>query len=510
MKKFSLHKQHKWFGLCICFFIMMFSLSGIVLNHREAVAEMDVSRKYLPKAYRFSQWNNGLLRGTLVLDDEGWGECRSEQTTAEVPASKVLIYGAGGLWLTDSLASFCKDFNEGLPPGADLRNIRAVVQMPDGKLFAVGSFGLFERRLNGIWQEVKLPKSKGERLSDLTSRGDTLVVLSRSFVYVAASPYKSFQKVELRKPLGRSVKVTLFRTVWLLHSGELFGPGGKLVADALALVFLLLALTGLGYWLVPKIVKRRGQRTMRALRATKFLHDKTGRFTIVLTLLVCLTGWCLRPPLMVPLVLHKTRPLPLPSLGSSNPWQDKLRMIRFDDTFNDWLISTSDGFYALRDWKALPIKLSTAPPVSVMGLNVWQKDGEGRWLCGSFSGLYAWDREWNISYDFFTGSTESQAGKSPFGDVAVSGFSYDFAKGPCVVTYGAGTSQIFQPESLSTLPMSLWNVALEVHSGRIYFGSAATLFFIFLAGAAILWCLWSGWLIRERRRRSERRTHPAA
>lgn len=504
MKKISLHSQHKWFGIGLCLFLVLFSLSGILLNHREVVSGADVSRKFLPKSYRFSQWNNGLLKGTLVLREEAESEGDFSGTLSEKSASRVLIYGAGGLWLTDSLANSWEDFNQGLPSGADLRNIRAVVQMPKGEIFAVGSFGLFKRRLNGIWQEVKLPKSKGERLSDLTSRGDTLVVLSRSHVYLAPSPYISFEKIELRKqPLGPSPSVSLFRTLWLLHSGELLGFGGKLVADAVALVFLFLAFSGLFYWLVPTKVKLRAKRMRQALRSTRLLHEKAGRFTIVLTFLVCLTGWCLRPPLMVPLVLTKTRPLPLPSLGSVNPWQDKLRMIRFDDSFNDWIISTSDGFYALRDLKASPKKLSNAPPVSVMGLNVWQKDSVGYWLCGSFSGLYEWSREWNLSCDFFTGLPPSHAGKSPFGEVAISGFSADFSKGPCVVTYGAGTQLIPQPESLSTLPMSLWNVALEVHSGRIFFGSAATFFFIFLAGGAILWCLWSGWLIRRKRPRGK-------
>ncbi len=35
---------------------------------------------------------------------------------------------------------------------------------------------------------------------------------------------------------------------------------------------------------------------------------------------------------------------------------------------------------------------------------------------------------------------------------------------------------------MNQLPMSLWNVALEAHSGRIFIGSIATYIFIFVMG----------------------------
>ena len=59
----------------------MFCLSGIVLNHRQLFADINVSRGILPGQYEFSQWNNGLLRGTLRYKDNKNHE-------------KVFIYGA--------------------------------------------------------------------------------------------------------------------------------------------------------------------------------------------------------------------------------------------------------------------------------------------------------------------------------------------------------------------------------------------------------------------------------
>lgn len=76
--------------------------------------------------------------------------------------------------------------------------------------------------------------------------------------------------------------------------------------------------------------------------------------------------------------------------------------------------------------------------------------------------------------------------------------SQDF-EGPVIAEYYEGTSFAAQPTNMNRLPMSLWNVALEVHSGRFFIGSIATYIFIFVMGVLALWCLWSGYKIRLRR-----------
>ena len=66
MNKRTLRKQHKWIGIGITFFILMFCVSGILLNHRSLIKNVDISRKYLPNNYKYENWNGGLLRGTLA------------------------------------------------------------------------------------------------------------------------------------------------------------------------------------------------------------------------------------------------------------------------------------------------------------------------------------------------------------------------------------------------------------------------------------------------------------
>ena len=518
MKRATWRKHHKWVGICLSFFLLMFCLSGIVLNHRAWLSGVDVSRGRLPAAYRFRNWNNGLLRGTLR-----WAEARpsARQTMAAGDSSvHVLVYGAGGIWLTDPSGRAFADFNRGLPTGADRRSVRAMARTAGGDLFALTSFGLF-RLDRGVGQEpsgspsasapaplanlntarwisVPVPTLPGERLTDLATRGDSIVALGRSRLYVARAPYDCFRAVELQQPADHDGRVTLFRLFWLLHSGELFGLPGQLVVDALALVLIVLIVTGWMYWLLPHrihLLRRRGRDVRaagRLMNRSLRWHNSLGRWTIVLTLLLCFTGWCLRPPLLIPLALTSVPPPPGTTLHSANPWRDKLRMLAYDETEGDWLLSTSAGFYTLRTWDDVPQAATAgAPPVSVMGLNVLRMDPQGRWLCGSFSGLYVWDRRAGRSWAY--GASTSS------GEQSTAGYSSDFLVGPVVVDYSSGTDLIAQSQSLSTLPISLWNLALEVHTGRIYLGSLATLFFVFIAGAAALWCLWSGWKLRRRK-----------
>lgn len=495
MKRTTWKKHHKWFGLILCFFMLMFGVSGIILNHRRAVADIEVSRTLLPDDYLYRNWNRGLLRGTLPY-------------TSRDSVRRVLLYGTSGIWLCDTAGRTVADFNRGLPAAADYRNIRNVVQRPDGSLWAAGQFGLYRyQEQKQCWTACPLPMDEEEKLSDLTFRGDTLIAVGRSYLYVSRSPFRSFQRIRLQEPAGYDGRVSLFRMVWLLHSGELFGLGGKLVVDALAVIFMLLCVSGLLYWLLPKRIRRQkaaGRHpafSLRLLKASLNIHDGFGRYTFILLLLVAFTGWCLRPPLLIAVVQGRAPIIPHTTLDDHNAWQDKLRLLRYDEACGDWLLSTSEGMYSLSALSAVPQPVHQSLPVSVMGLNVWQKDASGQWLLGSFSGMYRWDRQRQTVTDYFTGEPAPETAGPPFGKYAVSGYSADFAGAPFTVEYNRGTDSLKMPDSLAALPLSLWNVAQEIHTGRIYTClGQGTLLFIFFAGGVALWCLWTGFAVRRRKR----------
>ena len=140
MKRKTWVKNHKWIGIIITFFLVMFCLSGIVLNHRQLFSDINVSRGILPGHYEFNQWNNGLLRGTLRYKDNK-------------NKDKVFIYGAAGVIQTDTTASHFTEYNQGLPAGADYRQMRGMAKTTQNDLFAVSVIDLYKLGKNASWQK---------------------------------------------------------------------------------------------------------------------------------------------------------------------------------------------------------------------------------------------------------------------------------------------------------------------------------------------------------------------
>ncbi len=454
--------------------------------------KLNVSRGLLPHSFQFDNWNNGLFRGSLKVDKSIIGK---KKTSSD---RNILVYGAGGFYLTDSIGKVYEDFNKGLPEGADSRKIRNVVVTRSGKMFAVASYDLYAYEAE--WKSIptdKLTDVLNPRFTDIAVRGDSLIVLGRSNIYLSLPPYDTFEEITIKSPHGYKGEVTLFRLVWLLHNGELFGIPGKVFIDLVGLLFIFLSISGIIIWIAGK------GRFPKLFRWNFKWHEKLGRWTIAATIFMTLTGWALRPPFLIALVKNTVKPIPYTVLDSDNAWYDKLRMIIYDETHHDWIMSTSSGFYSLKNFEDVPKRLKGTPPVSAMGLNVMKRVGTN-WLLGSFSGMFTWNREKCESFDYFTGSPAPKHGGAPFGKVAIAGYSDDFAIRNVVCTYDKGilTEQLPQPEEMRTLPISVWSLALEVHTGRIYtfMCGAETLIFIFVSGLVVALILWSGWKLRIRKK----------
>lgn len=485
---------HRWVGLVFSVFILLFSVSGIILNHRSLFSSCEVSRSWLPQAYHIENWNQGIVKGTL-----SWGD-------------SLLAYGQSGVWLTDSTFSSWKDMNTGFAKGIDNRKITNLVQTGDGQLWCSALYDIYRYDVDSsIWQSIELP-CNSERISDMALRGeDTLVVITRSTLYEAIAPEYKFTEKHLQTPEGYESKVSLFKTVWMLHSGELFGTVGRLVVDALGIVLIVLCLTGLVFFTLPYCMRRtKAAETRRRfgnwMKWNLHLHNKLGAGLFILTITLSVSGMCLRPPLMVPLVMTQTKPLPGTALDQENVMHDKLRGIRWDKEQNCWLLSTSEGFYKLSEDLSkgclYSIDRKSAPPVSPMGITVFRKYGED-WLVGSMSGLFLWNPMQGKVTDYFTGQLyEKQAGY-PVGSRAVMGWSADFGEKPIVFEYSGSINENLppMPEVLRKQPMSLWNFALELHVGRCYepfLGSVFSVLFVFISGLILTLTLVSGYIIYRR------------
>lgn len=542
---FTWKKYHRWLGLVLSVFMLVFCVSGIILNHREVFSGCEVSRKWLPASYYIKNFNNGVVKGTVVKKS-------AAHSLSSENCDSVLAYGCAGVFLTDSRLSTWQDFNAGLPESIDERNVRHVVKAKDGSLWCAALRDVYRYDENSHrWKKVELPGNE-ERIMDVALAKDsmTVVALTRSRVFTivpfvqygeivkigksSSETYRVESKI-IPAPKKYEPKTTLFKLVWHLHSGEFFGLPGKLVVDAIALVLIVLSITGILLFILPYGIRRakklaakaRMKRLGKQFAWNMKWHNKIGYVTIVLTLWIAITGMCLRPPLMVPLVLSK---LPQTVGEDGNVWQDKLRAIRWDVVQGDWLVSISEGFLRVdEDFSQTPKMLpdDECPKLSPMGVTVWESDGKGGWIVGSFRGIYRWNpvnHSLNQILDYFTGKPSEETSMIPISDNLVCGYSEDFlggkplvfdfakgvedAKGQAVALCNDEPKKSRNEESMSdliceTAPMSLWNVALELHVGRCYspFLGPLSDLFVFLSGLLITLVLLSGYIISHRRRK---------
>ena len=531
-KHFTWKKYHRWFGLILSVFMLVFCVSGIILNHRQLFADCDVSRSFLPPAYHIQNFNNGIIKGSIRID---WHADLASAGGIKASDDSILAYGYGGIWLTDTKMKSWKDFNKGLPENVDGRNIRNMVQTKNGEIWCAATMDVY--RFDGKeWKMFPLADNK-ERITDITLTKDStsIIAMTRSAVYEisgkktdaanekrdaanekrdAISEKTNVTRKIIGQPEGFIPEVTLFKTVWHLHSGAFFGLTGRLVVDAIAIVLIILSITGIILFILPYRIRR--QKRLQAREKMQKLgkqmvfnakwHNKLGYTTIILTLWLAITGMCLRPPLMIPLAMNKTTE----KVKDGNVWHDKLRAIRWDAAEGNWLVSTSEGFLRVDEhFQHKPILLNKekAPKVSPMGVTVFESDGKGGWLVGSFSGMFRWYPEKNLIVDYFTGKQNIEKSMIPISNHLVSGYSKDFFGGKEVIfDYSKGASldeTTSTPELLSATPMSLWNVALELHVGRCYspFLGPLSDLFVFISGLLITLVLLSGYIILKRRKK---------
>lgn len=492
----KLRKFHKWPGIAITLFVILFSLSGIFMNHRELISPIDVNRKILPAEYSYQNWNKGAVKSVCQLGGDS-----------------ALVYGNIGVWLTTDHFNTFQDWNAGFPAGTDNRKISKILKTPEGKLFAGTYFGLYQYSFaHHEWQKKQLPVSE-ERITDLILKETQIVVQTRSFLMKSADG-RSFQVIQLPAPAGYDGKTSLFKTLWLLHSGEIWGPAGKLVVDLFGLAILIISLTGLMHFLFPQWLKRRRKRKkdnaklVSARNTNLHWHNRLGWIFIPFLIFVTTTGMFLRPPLLIAIASSSVSPIPTTALSSPNPWYDKLRRVLYDEQQHIFLFSTNDGiFFTDENFQEPMRRLPGEPPVSVMGCNVLEKKGGSTYLVGSFNGLFLWHPLSGQVFDYLSGNayaTPETVGPPVskdmidgwFTDSSGKEFYFDYNRGVLPIRHNSRFGEM-GAEIIRESPISLWNLSLEVHTGRIFEPILGMFYILYvpLAGICILVVLISGFFI---------------
>lgn len=459
---------HRWPGLIASFFLFFWCISGIVLNHRQTFADFEVNRKYLASEYQYKNWNNASLKGSVKIGSDS-----------------ALVYGNIGVWLTDSLFTEFEDFNDGFASGIDNRKIYKVLKTSNGGILAATLFGLYIHLDDG-WKKISLPV-KEQQVVGLTMAKDSIYIMTRSHLLVSADIPSSYQFLEIKvlAPDGYDHKIGLFKTLWEIHSGGIYGKIGKVVVDFVALSFMFFIVSGLVYYFAPGIIKRRKKRNREnggLKKLTSFSvkwHNKLGIWLAILLMLTTVSGMFLRPPLLIAIANAHVDKLKYTELDSPNAWFDRFRDVLYDEKYDRFLIGTVEGIYFAEDeFKSAPYLAPAQPPVSVMGINVFEKLGDGDYLVGSFYGLYRWIPAHHIVQDYITKSTKFLIDPSgpPLGQFMSAGYIQKSDGKAYHLDYNLGAIPINTSEAfiempvqiLKQSPISLWNFSLEVHTARLF------------------------------------------
>lgn len=234
----SLYVWHRYIGLAVALFVILLSVTGIVLNHTGAL-KLD---------HRFVQ-------STLLLDWYG----------IEAPATAIRYrVGEKSIALLDTQLSIDTKQLDGeitSLTGSLMQNDMLIVGEQDGLLLLTPEGQLIERlgRNEGVPQNI-------ERLG-ITSEGQLVVVTATGLYSVDANYMKWIDWSGDREAIAWSLPSQLEdaelaalqtrfrgqilpweRVILDLHSGRFFGEWGPWLMDAAALLMLFLAGSGVFIW----------------------------------------------------------------------------------------------------------------------------------------------------------------------------------------------------------------------------------------------------------------------
>lgn len=489
-----LRKYHKWSGIILTLFLILFSVSGIILNHRQTFAKISIDRKHLHKAYRYNKWNIASVKEMYKLSPDS-----------------VFAYGNIGIWLTDSTLSQFEDFNAGFPEGVDYRKAFKILRY-DNQLYAGMLYGFYRYDSNAReWKMIELP-IREKNVVDMAVDDGEMLVMTRSHM-LKTKDGKHFEEIKLPPPEGFDNKVGLFKTLWVIHSGEIYGRIGILVVDLIAIITIFLSVTGIILYISKENIKRHKsnpvakKKNLKQYRWNIKWHNKIGWTTAILLIITTTTGIFLRPPLLAAIFKTNVAKIPYTELDTPNPWYDILRRIIYLPENDIHVISTYDAFYYSPDEFKTMIKFEEQPPASVMGVTVLEDLGKDKLLIGSFEGLFEWNFQTGHVFDAIkkVDYVKPEKAGPPVGDYKVSGYGFNTDGDKILFDYEFGAlgvdKKVHFPEMpeniLKESPMSLWGLSLEIHTGRIYTPILGIFYVLVvpLVGLFAIFCIVAGFVI---------------
>ncbi len=463
---------HKYVGLLLILFVGWMSISGIVLNHPDWISGLSVPRWLVPPQYRIHDWSRGALRGAAF---------------SEHNPSLGYIGGSQGVWKTvDGGRSFRRQDN-GFPTSHVYRQVASLIlcEQTPARLVAGTRGGLYVCEVgNEVWRHVPLGPER-EPVRKILRVGDELLVFTSSHAYRAAATASSmtFQELPLPRANESARSVPLIRLFFDLHSGKIWGLAGQLLFDLAGLLLVFLCVSAFYIWYWPwRQRRRRDVSTVPRAGVYRWLlkyHLKLGIWSAAVLLIIGVTGFFMRPPMLVALA-HGSVPAKLyPGLLPDNPWHEDIHNALYDAIDNRILIETRDGFWsAPADFSEPFVEAEFPAPIFVMGSTVLEPYETGGFLVGSFSGIFHLERESGAAIDLLAGRDTQDVSRMRPAELMATGYLRTPDGEEFVATHHNGLLPLgsAQRDGRFGMPaamkqefrLPLWNFLFELHNGRIF------------------------------------------
>jgi hypothetical protein len=237
-RKRTILAWHRWLGLTSALFLVSLSLTGLALNHTEWLKLDQIS-----------------VRNSFILQRYGMAG-GAEITTFRIHQSDTLAHLDGQLFYNGSTLA-----SGSTPLGIVEGDPITVVATGEGLIYLSTSGELVETISNSQLPYTTLTAigiSPGGRPLLVTTEG----LWTADADWIDFSPYEGsytvapLEQAELSAATEATILeafqgggVSLYRVLLDLHSGRLFGWGGRTLMDLTAVAILILITSGIGGWL---------------------------------------------------------------------------------------------------------------------------------------------------------------------------------------------------------------------------------------------------------------------
>lgn len=441
--------------------------SGVLLNHPRLIAGFSVPGWLIPGHYHLRNWN----RSSLI-----------KMVFSQRRPETGFLCGKQGVWQTDDGARTFQPLKDGFPDSRfyGKTNDILLIERGSSSLLAGTDGGLYAcDPAVGKWRKIALDEET-ERVVKILAVEDKIVAFTPSHAYVSPADLR-FTPLPLPRDPPQH-RVSWIRLVFELHSGAIWGTGGRLIYDLAGVALIFLSASGLYLWYFPRRRKPKDRPAgksagMKVFKSFYRYHLKLGIYFAPVLLFIGFTGLLMRPPLLA--VLQGSFDSSYyPGFCGDNSWEEKIHNALYHPARKQIIIEAADGIWAAPSDLGRPfVEIKLPVPVFVMGSTVFEADGAGI-LVGSFNGIFRIDLESGKAACLLTAREAVNVSPVRPADFMVTGYVKTPAGEELVAGHQQGllalegvdmAGRFAMPHEMDKR-MPLWNYLFELHNGRIFQG----------------------------------------